>query len=215
MGTDKISQRRLDTYVFVDVSNIRMACQKTLGFHLDFVRLIQYFQERHPNLKDVRYYEGVAKGDEKKQKMLQFLGEKGYTICPLVRKSYNSVEIEEIDAKCPKCGNEWVMELSREHKAMKSNVDVYLASDMVALASQADHPTHIVIVSCDGDYAEAIKTAINLNKNISVAVLATPFVKDMRKNTLSTKLQKLTAQLPAARFMLRNVADIQDHIRHH
>lgn len=92
MGSDKISQRRLDVYVFVDVSNIRMACQKTLGFHLDFVRLMEYFRERRPNLKDVRYYEGIAKGDEKKQKMFQFLEKRGYVICPLVRKSYDSVE---------------------------------------------------------------------------------------------------------------------------
>lgn len=112
--------------------------------------------------------------------------------------------------KCPKCNNEWTAKFTHERKALKSNVDVYLASDMIARASIANHPTRLILVSCDGDYAEAIKTAINLNKNISIAVLATPKVKDLNKNALSVRLRQLAAQI--SRYILQDITSIQNYI---
>ncbi len=190
---------------------MRLACQKTLGKRIDFVKLLDYFKQKYTNLADVRYYEGIAKGDEKKRRMFNFLKRKGYTICDLERKSYNSVEVEEKDVKCPKCGNEWTAEFTKEHKAMKSNVDVYLASDMVAQASIVNQPTRLILVSCDGDYAEAVKRAIELNDNVSISVLATPPTKDIRKNTLSVRLKDLRGKVP--RYHLHNIADIMPFIK--
>lgn len=174
----KLARKNQDTYVYIDVSNIRSSCLKTLGFMVDFAKLLDYFKQKYPSLKEVRYYEGIATGDEKKKRMFKFLERKGYTICSPERKSYNSVMVEERDVACPKCGHKWTAELRKEYRAMKSNVDVYLASDMVARASVAEQPTRLILVSCDGDYAEAIKTAIGLNDEVSVAVLATPTVRD-------------------------------------
>lgn len=207
---NKTARKNQDTYVYIDVSNIRWACQKTLDFRIDFVRLLDYFKQKYPKLREVRYYEGIATDDAKKRRMFNFLRRKGYVICSLKRKSYNSVETEERDVKCPKCGNEWTTEFTREHKAMKSNVDVYLASDMVAQASVADRPTRFILVSCDGDYAEAIKTALRLNDKVSVAVLATPPVKEMARNTLSVRLKVLRSQ--TERYKLQNVDDIRAFI---
>lgn len=206
----KIARKNQDTYVYIDVSNIRWACQKTLDFRIDFVRLLDYFKQKYPNLKEVRYYEGMASGDAKKQRMFNFLKRKGYIICSLKRKSYNTTETEERDVKCPECGHEWTAEFTREHKAMKSNVDVYLASDMIAQVATTDRPTRLILVSCDGDYAEAIKVAIQLNENISVAVLATPPVKDITKNTLSVRLKALRSQ--TEHYKLQNIDDIRSLI---
>lgn len=63
--------------------------------------------------------------------MFDFLRNKGYTICSLERKSYDSLEIIEKEVRCLKCGNRWIEVFERERKALKSNVDVYLASDML------------------------------------------------------------------------------------
>lgn len=115
----KISRKNQDTYVYIDVSNIRWACQKTLDFRIDFVRLLNYFKQKYPNLKEVRYYEGIAIGDAKKQRMFNFLKRKGYIVCSLERKSYNTIETEEREVKCPECDHEWVAEFTRERKGIR------------------------------------------------------------------------------------------------
>lgn len=204
-----ISLKDQDTYIYIDVSNIRLACRKTLDFRIDFARMIGYFKQKYPNLKEVRYYEGIAIDDVKKRRMFNFLERKGYIVCPLERKSYNSVETEGREVKCSKCGNEWTVEFAREHKVMKSNVDVYLATELLTRAHKADKPTHIILVSCDGDYAEMIKNALE-NENVSISVLATPPVRDMRRNTLSVKLRMLRSELP--RYFLTDIRDIKDYI---
>lgn len=201
-----------DTYVYIDVSNIRLACQKTLGFRIDFVKLMDYFQRKYPNLKEVRYYEGVAKGDLEKQNMFKYLQGRGYTICALERKSYNSTNLDEHEVKCPECDHEWTESFAKERKTMKSNVDVYLASDMIVQASTAERPMRIILVSCDGDYAEAIKNAIHLNDHVLIAVLATPLVQKMARNTLSTRFRDLAAEIPTPRYILQNIKDIRDNI---
>ena len=223
-----------DTYVFADVSNIRSSCLKTLDFLIDFVKLLDYFKRRYPNLKAVRYYEGIASDDEKKRKMFRFLGKQGYIICPLERKSYIFKETKEADVKCPKCKHKWTAEIVEEHLTMKSNVDVYLATQLLRVAHFATEPTHIILVSCDGDYAEMIKDALE-NENVTITVLATPMVRNfarsasasqrlkskqacfsptaaspMKKNTLSVRLKELRILEP--RFKLYNIENIRQHI---
>lgn len=206
------SRQHRDTYIYIDVSNIRLACLKTLGIRLDFVKLLDYLKKRYPNARDIRYYEGISIDDAKKRGMFNFLAQKGYTICDLERKSYHSVEVTEQEVKCPKCGNRWIKKFSCERKVLKSNVDVYLASDMVAQASSVNHPINLVLVSCDGDYAEAVKTILRLNPDASIEVLATPLVKDPTRNTLSTRLRKLASITSATRFAILNIDDVRDKI---
>ena len=210
MGAKKNPLHSLDTYVFIDVSNIRLACYKTLGFKIDFARLLDYFKQKYPNLKDVRYYEGIAKGDAWKQRMFNYLAQRGYTICSLERKSYNAVEKEEREIKCPKCGNEWVAEFARERKAMKSNVDVYLATELLNVAITAAKPIHVILVSCDGDYAEMIESALN-NPNVSISVLATPPARDVKRNTLSVKLRALRKSAPCYRLL--DISNFKDRVK--
>jgi len=52
------------TYVFIDASNIRSACLKSCNFHIDFIKLIKYLKGKYSKLQDVRYYEGIARGDK-------------------------------------------------------------------------------------------------------------------------------------------------------
>lgn len=185
---------------------------------VDFAKLLDYFKQKYPSLKEVRYYEGSTTGDEKKKRMFRFLERKGYTICSLERKSYNSVMVEERDVACPKCGHKWAAEFRKECRAMKSNVGVYLASDMVARASITERPMRPmrpILASCDGDYAEAIKTAIRLNDKVSVAVLATPTVRDKGRNTLSIRLKKLLSELPKERYSLNYISAIQEQVKSH
>lgn len=199
----------LDTYVYIDVSNIRAACLKTLKFKLDFQKLIKYLKNKYSNLQEVRYYEGIADGDMKKEAEFKKLSRAGYTVCGLARKAYkNPAQYKNV--KCRKCGNEWRVQVLRRSAKLKSNVDVYLANDFLETAHFTKKPVLLVLMSCDGDYAEMIKGAINANEMVTIQVLATPFVKKLSHNVMSARLTGLFNAIP--RFDIANINNIRDYI---
>jgi len=207
-----------DTYIFIDVSNIRSSCLKTLGLKVDFLKLLAYFQKKYPNLKDAYYYEGIAKGDTEKQAEFDKLAKKGYIICSLERKVYIEPAMHK-NIKCRKCGTERRVQVMKKIVKMKSNVDVYLATDLLKQAYLTKKPITIVLVACDGDYAEMIKSALMTNDNVHISVLATPVVKPIKLpggkikdvNSCSTRLQELRGQFQG--FNLLNIQGIKDLIK--
>lgn len=199
----------IDTYVFIDASNIRAACLKTLKFKLDFLKQTVYLQNKYQNLQEVRYYEGIADNDTKKFDEFRMLERAKYTVCSLARKVYVSpAQYKKI--KCRQCGYEWRTQTLRRSIKLKSNVDVYLANDFLEIAHFAKKPTLIVLMSCDGDYAEMIKGAISSNEMVSVQVLATPFVKPLTDNAMSARLTQLFNTIP--RFDIANLNNIRDYV---
>ena len=89
-------------------------------------------------------------------------------------------------------------------------MDVFLTTNLLETAFSAKKPTHIILFSCDGDYAEAIKSAVK-NPNIFITIIATPPVKEIEKNTLSTRLKMLRREIPN-QFELISIVTIQKHI---
>lgn len=214
----KLDLSALDTYVFVDVSNIRAACVKTLGFNIDFYKLMNYFQKKYPKLKDVHYYEGITKGDLEKQEEFDKLKAAGYDIRSLERKAYTEPPVYR-EIKCRKCKTIRRVQVLKKTTKLKSNVDVYLATDLLKLAYFATEPMRILLVACDGDYAEMIKSALETNKNVWIEVLATPVIPRILKsdgtyedrNTCSTRLQKLRGKLQ--NFAMLDIGTIQGQIK--
>ena len=180
------------TYVYIDVSNIRYACLRSLKFSLDFVKLYNYFRNKYPKLQDVRYYEGIARYDGKKKKHFEYLrDEVGYTICPLERKSYVA-DAKFKEFRCRKCGTlNKVKILSR--------------------AAKTRGAIHIILLACDGDYVEAIKNVLDVNPKAFVTVLATPLIKI--NNRLSIRLVELAKELGMDKIALTNIDIIKDFIR--
>lgn len=207
----KVLHEDLDTYIYVDASNIRAACLKTLGMRLDFAKLFGYFKKKYPNLREVRYYEGIATDDVEKEKTFAKLTKIGYQVCALSRKAYVDPAVYR-EVKCRKCGNIQRVQTLKRSVKLKSNVDVYLASDMLVRASSAKRRVRLVLVSCDGDYAEAIKNMIGMNEKVSVVVVATPPAKDRRNNTLSVRLKQLYREVPLHRYDLFNIETISNYI---
>lgn len=202
--------REVKTYIYIDVSNIRHACLYSCGFNLDFVKLYSYLKTKYPNTQEIRYYEGVSSNDKKKQKHFRFLSDKiGYKVCSLNRKSY--IEPARYDVfKCKNCGASNKVKVFSENVKLKSNVDVYLASDMLECVAKAREPISIVILSCDGDYVEAIKAALRLNSDSCVTVLATPMTET--NNCLSIRLKHLSRELDRKNYKLVNINNIRDYI---
>ena len=198
------------TYIYIDVSNIRHACLWSCGFNLDFVKLYAYLKNKYPNVQEIRYYEGISSQDIKKSKHFQFLSEKiGYRVCSLSRKSY--IEPAKYETfKCGRCKFPNKVKILPGNVKIKSNIDVYLTSDMLECIAKVEEPINIIILSCDGDYAEAIKAALRLSPGSCVTVLATPMTKV--NNCLSVRLKQLSRELKRENYKLANINNIRDYI---
>lgn len=197
------------TYVFIDVSNIRQACKKCYGFNIDFFKFYDYFSGKYKNLKDVRYYEGVAFDDSAKKEYFEKLRAKGFTVCSLERKTYTE-RAKRKKFVCPKCSKIFLGITMPATTKMKSNVDVYLVSELLELAAKDKKPKRIILVSCDGDYAEAIKAAVRINPNIVINVLATSFMK--KNNYLSVRLKDIAREIDKSHYRLDDISKISNKI---
>lgn len=199
-----------ETYVYIDVSNIRYACRRSCGFNLDFVKLYNYLKIKYPNMQEIRYYEGVSTEDKKKLKYFRFLSEEvGYKVCALSRKSYFE-PAKYATFECEACKYPNKIKILPENKKLKSNVDVYLTSDLLERVAKTKELTNFVILSCDGDYAEAIKATIRLNPKACVIVLATPMTR--MNNCLSVRLKQLSCELNRKNYKLTNIRNIEKYI---
>lgn len=88
---------------------------------------------------------------------------------------------------------------------------MFLASEVLELAYESTGPLHIIIISCDGDYAEAIRIAAK-NPQISITVIATPTTSIRTNNSLSIRLKDLRRELPG-QYHLNNIEAIRDSIK--
>ena len=205
-----MSLPKAKTYIYIDVSNIRQACLLSCNFNLDFIKLYRYLNKKYPNVQEIRYYEGISSEDKKKLKHFQFLSKKiGYKVCSLARKEYIEPPRYEI-LKCENCNHQTKVRVFPESIKLKSNVDVYLTSNLLECVAKAKEPINIVILSCDGDYAEAIKAALRLSPDSCVTILATPMTET--NNCLSIRLKQLSRELNRNNYKLSNINNIRDYI---
>lgn len=205
-----MSLPKAKTYIYIDVSNIRHACLWSCGFNLDFVKLYEYLKDKYSDVQEIRYYEGVSSRDRKKLRHFRFLSEKiGYRVCSLSRKGYVAPAKYET-FECENCKFPNKVKVLSESVKLKSNVDVYLTSDMLECAAMAEEPINIIVLSCDGDYAEVIKAALRLSPESCVTVLATPMTEV--NNCLSIRLKHLSRELKRENYKLVNINNIKDYI---
>lgn len=202
---NKIKLKDLETYVYIDSSNIRNAL-KVSHRKLEWKMLYQYFENSYKNLQSVKYFEGIDKEDSLKTMEFQNLKKFGYEIKALERKAYiNPPKYKTF--KCQNCKEKNTVEILKESKTLKSNVDVYLCSELMGDLLSYNKPVHAIILTCDGDYAEMIRNTIEKNMNVHISVFATPFTK--YNNYLSIRLKELER---IERYYLVNILNIKDKI---
>lgn len=126
MGGEEKKRKKLSVRVFIDGSNIYFA-QKKLGKWLDWVKVKNYLEKNY-QLLEIRYYQGVRKGDQKIQPFLRKLGKIGFTV---INKPVKKI----VDEK----GN--VIE--------KANFDVEITGDILELINDTEA---IVLFSGDSDF---------------------------------------------------------------
>lgn len=143
--------------LFIDGANL-YASTKSLGFDIDFKRLLTLFQGK-ALLVRANYYTAVLEDTEfaSIRPLLDWLDYNGYTLVT-------------------KPAKEFVDDSGR--RRVKGNMDVELTVDVMSLAATLDH---IVLVSGDGDFCALVAAVQNQGKRVSVVsslVTQPPMVAD-------------------------------------
>ena len=143
--------------LFIDGANL-YATAKTLGFDIDYKRLLKEFQSRG-TLVRAFYYTAIIEDQEYSsiRPLIDWLDYNGYTVVTKATKEF-------IDAS--------------GRRKVKGNMDIELAVDAMELA---EHVDQIVLFSGDGDFRSLVEALQHKGKRVSVvSTLATnpPMVAD-------------------------------------
>ena len=119
--------------LFIDGANL-YATSKTLGFDIDYKRLLKEFQSRGTLLRAI-YYTAIIEDQEYSsiRPLIDWLDYNGYAVVTKATKEY-------IDAS--------------GRRKVRGNMDIELAVDALELA---EHVDQIVLFSGDGDFRPLVK----------------------------------------------------------
>jgi uncharacterized LabA/DUF88 family protein len=133
--------------LFIDGANL-FATAKTLGFDIDYKRLLKEFQSRGVLLR-AYYYTAVIEDQEYTsiRPLIDWLDYNGYTVVTKATKAF-------IDAS--------------GRRKVKGNMDIELAVDAMELAAYVDQ---IVLFSGDGDFRSLVEAV--QRRGIRVTVVST------------------------------------------
>lgn len=170
--------------LFIDGANL-YATAKTLGFDIDYKRLLREFQSRGTLLRAF-YYTAVIEDQEYSsiRPLIDWLDYNGYTVVTKATKEF-------VD--------------STGRRKVKGNMDIELAVDAMELA---EHVDQIVLFSGDGDFRSLVEAV--QRRGVRVTVISTistqpPMVADelRRQADVFTDLVELQAKIgrdPAERM---------------
>lgn len=122
------------TAVFIDASNIYFA-EKTLGWRIDFQRLLAYFK-RNSNLSRITFYSAINPENKNERKFHDFLEIIGYIV------KHKKIKFIKDENEKIRGGHH------------KGNIDVDLTIDAVHFRDDYDS---FVLLSGDGDFESPIK----------------------------------------------------------
>ncbi|NEV76463.1 NYN domain-containing protein, partial [Rhodopseudomonas sp. BR0C11] len=133
--------------LFIDGANL-YATAKTLGFDIDYKRLLKEFQSRG-NLVRAFYYTAIIEDQEYSsiRPLIDWLDYNGYTVVTKATKEF-------IDAS--------------GRRKVKGNMDIELAVDAMELA---EHIDQMVLFSGDGDFRSLVEAV--QRRGVRVTVIST------------------------------------------
>jgi uncharacterized LabA/DUF88 family protein len=135
------------TALFIDGPNL-YATAKTLGFDIDYKRLLKEFQSRGTLVRAL-YYTAIIEDQEFSsiRPLVDWLDYNGYTVVTKATKEF-------IDAS--------------GRRKMKGNMDIELAVDVMELA---EHVDQIVLFSGEGDFRSVVEAV--QRRGVRVTVVST------------------------------------------
>jgi len=143
--------------LFIDGANL-YATSKSLGFDIDYKRLLQEFSSKGYLLR-AYYYTALAEDQEYSsiRPLIDWLDYNGYTVVTKPTKEF-------VDAT--------------GRRKIKGNMDIELAVDVMELAGSVDH---FILFSGDGDFRSLVEAVQRKGRKVSVvSTLATqpPMIAD-------------------------------------
>ncbi|NEV75529.1 NYN domain-containing protein [Rhodopseudomonas sp. BR0C11] len=184
-----ITNRRIA--VFIDGANL-YATGKTLGFDIDYKRLLSEFQSRG-NLIRAFYYTAVIEDQEYTsiRPLIDWLDYNGYSVVTKATKEF-------VDAS--------------GRRKVKGNMDIELAVDAMELADRIDE---MVLFSGDGDFRSLVEAV--QRRGVRVTVVSTissqpPMIADELRRQADTftdlvELQSKIGRDPADRSIPREIRE--------
>jgi uncharacterized LabA/DUF88 family protein len=142
---DAVTAQLEKTALFIDGANL-YATTKSLGFEIDYKRLLREFQSRG-NLLRAFYYTAVIEDQEYSsiRPLIDWLDYNGYTVVTKATK-------------------EFVDQSGR--RKLKGNMDIELTVDAMELAPHIDH---MVLFSGDGDFRSLVEAMQRRGVRVTVA----------------------------------------------
>lgn len=136
--------KREKTAVFIDGANL-YATAKTLGFDIDYKRLLQHFEENSAFVRAL-YYTAITDDQEYSsiRPLIDWLDYNGYTMVTKPTKEFTD---------------------SMGRRKIKGNMDIELTVDALTLSDTLDH---LVIFSGDGDFRALVAELQRRGKRVSV-----------------------------------------------
>ena len=130
--------------LFIDGANL-YATAKSLGFDIDYKRLLKVFRDRG-HLVRAYYYTALAEDQEYSsiRPLIDWLDYNGYTMVTKPTKEFTDAS---------------------GRRKVKGNMDIELAVDAMELS---EHLDHIVLFSGDGDFRCLVETLQHKGKRVSV-----------------------------------------------
>jgi len=132
------------TALFIDGANL-YATAKSLGFDIDYKRLLSVFRQRGQLIRAL-YYTALAEDQEYSsiRPLIDWLDYNGYTMVTKPTKEFTD---------------------ATGRRKIKGNMDIELAVDAMRLADTLDH---IILVSGDGDFRSLVAALQQKGKRVTV-----------------------------------------------
>jgi uncharacterized LabA/DUF88 family protein len=181
--------------LFIDGANL-YAAAKTLGFDIDYRRLLKEFQSRGTLLRAF-YYTVIIDDQEYSsiRPLIDWLDYNGYTVVTKATKEF-------IDAS--------------GRRRVKGNMDIELAVDAMELA---EHVDEIVLFSGDGDFRSLVEAV--QRRGVRITVVSTissqpPMIADelRRQADVFTDLVELQSKLGRVPFERPAPRDLVERLPH-
>ena len=184
-------RKSAETYAFIDASNIFYGGEKSLGWKIDYQKLLGYLKDKYGVTKTF-YYAGIDIGQYQPTEKLDFDGLAKHFAKELENPGITEDETSQIDryiqrANFYKSLEELGFELiikpvklygEGDAQVKKANCDVDLTFDLMRYMSQYKK---VVIMSGDGDFAPVLLYLKKKHKEVHVLARGNRTAKEIRQ----------------------------------
>ncbi|OGK09095.1 hypothetical protein A2767_04760 [Candidatus Roizmanbacteria bacterium RIFCSPHIGHO2_01_FULL_35_10] len=175
----------MKTYCFIDAANLFYGGEKSLGWKIDYKKLIKYIKEKY-KVKKVFYYAGVELHgfsysvlDKKPldlKKLLLFLNKKKISELKTIKRVKFYLKLGSF---------EYILKLKPvkifhdgKQIVKKANCDVDMTFDLMRYIKQY---SSVLILSGDGDFVVVLKYLKDINKKITILARGERTAKELKQ----------------------------------